>query len=1529
MAQGGPLPPPVAELLKAHRREAQKLRVNLRQLTKRLDISSEEVVEKRTDVTCQKDQQSHILKETKEPYFLIQPRAKQKGALEVGDNVVVKTQDGWEKARLESRTDEYQNGSYMWTYQLLDSGDACSSFLSLGESWGVLRDGEDGLDFGLLEPRIPGGSTARYRLQSACSACNEKGMEASSEEAVFLESRLPFPCLHEQPITAISVIGAPSEAAKVTLVKVPRPQQRRPSAPPSVVSSVGSTVTWEKLEMYLAAVKAQFEVLCSAHANLCDELESRKMAGEGISSQELQEEVLEDLLMGYTDKVTEQTAKAEQRIEIMRVDSAEVFQDVGESRLGRGSLLSRGSQGGFEEAGFRGDLEQLNLSGNSSHTAAKHREEGGNQEEARQEAARQETIRQETAGQEAAREEAVRQKAALEEAERQEAERQEADRQETARQEAAQQEVRKQEVARQEAVRLEAAREEAARQEVARQEAARQEAARQEATREEGVRLEARRQEAASQEAARHQVDAQDRQAGAPCLAHEHQQLGQISPEEAVLAAQVQSAGRRIREDLGELAEELQSCQTRPGRQAVNALGELATCIDRDLGVLDKLLAQRAMATPEDRRGRTLQEGEDMRLRLGQELRGSRRKIRGMASIDSLSSGQPVDRPRSFIEKIKLPSFGGKLEAWPDFLKTWADITAPERMTDAVELLCLRQHIPQEAVELLDGVQDMETAWSRLKRKYGDKDLMILHVTRRLNGVCLTGPHYEQVEKLAVECERAVTLLNHFQAEALLQNDFELVARLSSKLPANLLLSWDVSCTERGGESPASWPHFLVWLRTQREVAHFARLRSLTKEASGTSLKGGVESRGSAAGLVCSKCQASGHTARECPHPSTQDLFSANAGRFQTEAEYKAELPEIVKRTGKCPFCGGEHTYQRQMSWGKVNFPSSCFDSCPKWRAAGVKDRAAAVEKAKGCPQCTSWNHPAIRCWFRRRVECPASVGGQPCKKAHNLMLHNSENTYCVAGALVASVEAQKVSKSRPGKKARQKARKKMLQTSAGEEVIKEEVHCGEPVLLDTQSLTFRAEAGKQAQPGETLWDSGSQGSLCTHEWAQSLNLRHEPTTYYLQVVGQGAAKKETQKYFADLQDREGNWHRVHFLGIETLTSPGVPGNLKAVQHLFPGVPDEVFSPRCSPVQVLIGKNFNSLMPSGGRVAGNLRMKESKFGEGFVLSGWSRMLTGPAQNLTSAALLLASATPEPAGLPTPVAFMHLRVHTFLELEELGTAPEKYCKKCQNCSQCSYRGQAISRDQEAVVKAMEDSLERDPSSGQLTFSYPFLPCTERMRDNSRQAIAVQTKVEQRLERDGLLKMYNKEMQQSIERGAVVPLGSEDMKYSGPIHYITHFGVLNMESKSTKLRIVSNSASKNQHSGLSLNDCMEDGPNTLNGLLQVLLGWRSLEAELLYDLSKAYQAMRTRIKERNLRRLVWRPKPGMAWKHFGYDCANFGDKLAPLALELGKKRTAEEGEKIDSVAAEQLLSLTYVDDNCGGGTEDDVKRMKWRG
>ena len=44
---------------------------------------------------------------------------------------------------------------------------------------------------------------------------------------------------------------------------------------------------------------------------VCAELEQLKMSGVGLEYPELQEEVLEEELKEYTDKMTEQTAKAQ------------------------------------------------------------------------------------------------------------------------------------------------------------------------------------------------------------------------------------------------------------------------------------------------------------------------------------------------------------------------------------------------------------------------------------------------------------------------------------------------------------------------------------------------------------------------------------------------------------------------------------------------------------------------------------------------------------------------------------------------------------------------------------------------------------------------------------------------------------------------------------------------------------------------------------------------------------------------------------------------------------------------------------------------------------------------------------------------------------------------------------------------------------------------------------------------------------------------------------------------------------------
>ena len=118
------------------------------------------------------------------------------------------------------------------------------------------------------------------------------------------------------------------------------------------------------------------------------------------------------------------------------------------------------------------------------------------------------------------------------------------------------------------------------------------------------------------------------------------------------------------------------------------------------------------------------------------------------------------------------------------------------------------------------------------------------------------------------------------------------------------------------------------------------------------------------------------------------------------------------------------------------------------------------------------------------------------------------------------------------------------------------------------------------------------------------------------------------------------------------------------------------------------------------------------------------------------------------------------------------------------------------------------------------------------------------------------------------------------YKGPLNYMAHFAVFNPVSPSTKLHIVSHSALKNSHTGLSINNCLLSRPNQLTDLHEVLLKFRGFEVGLLMDLSKAYQALRTGKKEADLRFFLWRSSPEEEWRTYSYVCVNFGDQIAAL-------------------------------------------------
>ena len=165
------------------------------------------------------------------------------------------------------------------------------------------------------------------------------------------------------------------------------------------------------------------------------------------------------------------------------------------------------------------------------------------------------------------------------------------------------------------------------------------------------------------------------------------------------------------------------------------------------------------------------------------------------------------------------------------------------------------------------------------------------------------------------------------------------------------------------------------------------------------------------------------------------------------------------------------------------------------------------------------------------------------------------------------------------------------------------------------------------------------------------------------------------------------------------------------------------------------------------------------------------------------------------------------------------------------------------------------------------------------------------------------------------------------YKGPVSYVTHLPVFKPESTTTPLRVVTNTSFVNANAKLSPNGCMQEGPNALANLLEVLIGFRMNEVALVYDLTKAYQSIGTGQIERHVRRITWRWGDSSAnWQIFGYNVVTFGDQAAGLALELVKRLAADLGQNIDAEASHQIRSKTYVDDGAGGGTRSQVERFR---
>ena len=91
----------------------------------------------------------------------------------------------------------------------------------------------------------------------------------------------------------------------------------------------------------------------------------------------------------------------------------------------------------------------------------------------------------------------------------------------------------------------------------------------------------------------------------------------------------------------------------------------------------------------------------------------------------------------------------------------------------------------------------------------------------------------------------------------------------------------------------------------------------------------------------------------------------------------------------------------------------------------------------------------------------------------------------------------------------------------------------------------------------------------------------------------------------------------------------------------------------------------------------------------------------------------------------------------------------------------------------------------------------------------------------------------------------------------VHYMPHHGVVRRDKDTTKLRVVYDGSA--ERDDVSMNDCLDQGPNYIPKLFDVLVKFRSHHVAPTADIEKAFLMVGISESDRDMLRFLWFDEP----------------------------------------------------------------------
>ncbi|GFR71744.1 Gypsy retrotransposon integrase-like protein 1 [Elysia marginata] len=463
----------------------------------------------------------------------------------------------------------------------------------------------------------------------------------------------------------------------------------------------------------------------------------------------------------------------------------------------------------------------------------------------------------------------------------------------------------------------------------------------------------------------------------------------------------------------------------------------------------------------------------------------------------------------------------------------------------------------------------------------------------------------------------------------------------------------------------------------------------------------------------------------------------------------------------------------------------------------------------------------------------------------------------------------------------------------------------------ETQNMTTIMQVVKTNLKGKeinVMFDSGSDRSFITQACAKDLKLDCVDKEH-VSFACFGDKNPQKEDALRSVFELEVDENKIHLLGIEIICSSmrrsKVP--LDVLKHFeFEGISfgEDYQRSRQIKIDILIGLDWywplikNQVLSSHkGLVA-----HETLFG--WMLSGvvWNKVCENERKNYDH------ECTTKSQALFCQTVISDNVVRKLWELDSIGI-------ECDGTKEES---------SDNFVADFCKGIEFDEERYTVRLPWKSPQSKALLLDNKEQASKRLDNLSKKFDKNPELKEKYDTVLQDFEREGFIEEVSQDEINSdseSPTFYLPHRPVIREESLTTKIRPVFDASCKGAN-GVSLNDCMNSGPNLIPDLVQILLRFRQWKYALTADITKAFLQINLHPEDRDVHRFLWNLNGNTRVMRFKR--VTFGNTCSPFLLNATLRFHLSKFEH--SATVEKLQNNLYVDDwLTGADTETEIMDM----